>query len=981
MGPWSRVQSVMQVPLSRSSGTARVRLPIVLVLATSAFGASLASAQSRLSEFEPPMPSIPAYPIGAAIGVLDDLDGDGVREVAVEASRVIRILSGRTGDVRVAVASVSSSSLDTTIAVLGDVDDDGFRDFAVGYSQHTSGGLAARGLVEVYSARTGRRLRTFVGDAAGWELGTSVTGVGDVDGDGVDDYAAGAPGRDTTGPGGGTDVGIVRLWSGATGVVLWQASFGGPFSRCGNSIAGLGDLDGDGSPSIAIASVGVEAVYVAEILGTTPVMTILSPDFGSEFGASIARIGDQDGDGKPDVAVGSPNARYSVCSSPFGLPCFPPPPPRAYGNVRIFGSVSGLELVDERGFVDTRIGRDLVDVGDIDGDGRSDVFAWGAGDAMFAPDRWVVVGVNGRLRDGQHDRSVAVAEDLDGDGLGDAWFASGSVSRHDSVFGFEQFSIAGPDIGRFGSAVAVLGDLDGDGRREVAVGGPHLEPSGATSQGLVQVWSQGVILYSLEGSAFEEFGFAIAGLGDLDADGVEDFVVGRPNALLGVGTRAGAVSVYSGATGTVLRQHFGQAFGDRFGASVARIPDCDGDGVDDYAVGSPGATSLAGFVGAGRVVVYSGASGAPLFDRGGALVGAAFGTAVAGIEDLDGDGRGDLLVGAPRGFSPGTRIVAAGSVMRYSGASGGLLGVVTGVQARMGYGAALASAGADHDGDGVHDYLVGAPDWRAPINGGEEGRYELCSGATGAAIHVENGGLGGRLGEAVAGAPDLDNDDVPDFLVGEPRGIASLQSSLRLGRVRLISGATRTWQRSFDGELDGERFGQAIATGVDLDGDRFADAIVGASRGAPAGTSSLSSGIARTWTGRTLGSEVVGTGTAGCYGDLDLTVLRPARPGAVMELRTTGVEAGGVPFLLAGSMADPVGLPLLGALLHVDPLIFLELPLVTGSPYVFQIPWPNDAALVGQSLYLQSLVFGPASCPARPFPLASSNGLVATFQP
>ena len=186
---------------------------------------------------------------------------------------------------------------------------------------------------------------------------------------------------------------------------------------------------------------------------------------------------------------------------------------------------------------------------------------------------------------------------------------------------------------------------------------------------------------------------ALARIGDLDGDGYDEFVAGAPQAASG---GSGYARIYSGFDGTVIRTHAGAASGARTGLGLASLGDLDGDGVPDYAVGSPGE-------GAGGLVrVHSGADGSLLRTHAAPAAGDAFGFALGGGTDLDRDGVAELVVGAPRwGAAPG-------SVWAFSGATGSELLRLDGTAAIDWFGAAVAGAG-DFDGDGHGDLVDGAP--------------------------------------------------------------------------------------------------------------------------------------------------------------------------------------------------------------------------------------------------------------------------------
>jgi hypothetical protein len=154
------------------------------------------------------------------------------------------------------------------------------------------------------------------------------------------------------------------------------------------------------------------------------------------------------------------------------------------------------------------------------------------------------------------------------------------------------------------------------------------------------------------------FGEAVAGLGDLDADGVSELLVGAP-----FSAPSGKVFVYSAGKSMVLFSLPGQATDFQFGEVVANAGDVDGDGMCDLLIGAPDA-SVNGMSEAGRVWVYSGRSGDALFNMGGSQVGDRLGEGVDGVGDVDGDGRDEVIVGAPgadpNGMSNAGRVLVLG---------------------------------------------------------------------------------------------------------------------------------------------------------------------------------------------------------------------------------------------------------------------------------------------------------------------------------
>ena len=166
---------------------------------------------------------------------------------------------------------------------------------------------------------------------------------------------------------------------------------------------------------------------------------------------------------------------------------------------------------------------------------------------------------------------------------------------------------------------------------------------GNTSVGMGQT-----LLFTLHGPPGQvgrEFGLALAGVGDVDGDGVPDLAVGAPE--------QGRVFLFSGATGQRLRtlNNPTPQAGARFGRALAGVGDVDGDGVPDLTVGAPG-QDVEGRDTQGQVFLFSGATGQQLrtLNNPTPQAGARFGRELAGVGDVDGDGVSDLAVGAP--FQP-----------------------------------------------------------------------------------------------------------------------------------------------------------------------------------------------------------------------------------------------------------------------------------------------------------------------------------------
>lgn len=348
------------------------------------------------------------------------------------------------------------------------------------------------------------------------------------------------------------------------------------------------------------------------------------------------------------------------------------------------------------------------------------------------------------------------------------------------------------------------GDLSSLGTSSVTVENIGAIGGGTSDASVFSVVSSGRLA---RGRAGDRFGSAVAAIGDLNGDGVGDFIVGSPG-FDGYGVDSGCVRAISGANGRVLWNASGDNELDHLGTSVAAIGDITGDGIPDVAAGAPDDDNSG--VNAGMVRLYSGANGAVILSKDGAGAGDAFGTAIAGGIDLNGDLVPDYVVGAPQQLSSG-----AGYMIAYSGAGGAVITQVAGISADDGFGASLAVI-ADVDGSGAGDILVGA----RPISGAPG--YAFCrSGSTGAAIHTFLSPFAPTtFGRSVAALGDVDFDGTPDIAIGG----GSLQGFA--GAV-VFSGLTGSLLRTLYAGQTGDDFASSIAGAGDADDDGFVDLLIG----------------------------------------------------------------------------------------------------------------------------------------------------------
>ena len=364
---------------------------------------------------------------------------------------------------------------------------------------------------------------------------------------------------------------------------------------------------------------------------------------------------------------------------------------------------------------------------------------------------------------------------------------------------------------RFGFSSTAIGDLDGDGVTDLAVGADLDNTGGGISRGAVYIQfmnqngtakssvkidgttTNGPVLVDLD-----HFGTALASVGDLDGDGVNDLVVGAVGDNPGSSYR-GAIHVLlmnsNGSVKSTVKIASGTNGGptlgddDHFGNSITSLGDLDGDGITDLAVGAY--TDNGG--GSNRGAVYivrlnsngtakstarvtSGVNGGPTLGDS-----SYFGRAVASLGDLDGDGVTDLAVGANRDTTNG---VQGGAVHILFLNANGTVKSSTKIANSTNGGPALANFDAfgfsaialgDLDGDGITDLAVGSAG--NDLDGSNRGAVYLLNlnsnGAVKSSTRISSGHNGGPVlanGDSFSfslSAPgDLNRDGVPDLIVG-----------------------------------------------------------------------------------------------------------------------------------------------------------------------------------------------------------------------
>ncbi|QQR87041.1 MAG: FG-GAP repeat protein [Flavobacteriales bacterium] len=600
--------------------------------------------------------------------------------------------------------------------------------------------------------------------------------------------------------------------------------------------------------SIVVDDGGARYPVTIDPISTTPNRLLVGPQANQEFGISVATAGDLNGDGYSDVVVGAHLSSFGQATEGAAYVY--------YGTVNGIGAAASLIL--ESNQAGAQFGCSVSTAGDVNGDGYSDLIV------------------------GARTWESAVGENNEGGAFVYYGSAIGIPSTPNVILQTNQTS------DNFGSNVACGGDINDDGYSDVLVGA-YLAAYGSTQEGVVFVYLGGaaginpVPVHRLErNQSFWHFGRSIACAGDVNGDGYSDVIIGAPDSP-NVNSDAGQAFVYFGgfnALGATLNVAPDQTLvgstllDGSFGWSVTCAGDVNADGYSDVAVGAY-YDNQGGQAQEGTVWVFHGSAAglsttAAVVLQNNITTGW-LGRAVSTAGDMNGDGYGDLLVGAPLSEAGEAD---EGLVYLYFGSATGLPSTASMNfqlnNAGANLGESVSTAG-DVNGDGYTDMIIGARIY------GTSGAAAIFHGGP-YAMNLTNSGVraGGatnaELGWSVAQAGDVNGDGYSDVLVGAPQAEnGEVGEGLVYVHMGSSTGLSMVPALVLEANVANAQFGFSVSTAGDVNGDGYADVVIGAPLsnnigrayvflGSPAGLNTVPT---RTYTGAAASRLGYSVGTAG----------------------------------------------------------------------------------------------------------------------
>jgi hypothetical protein len=665
-------------------------------------------------------------------------------------------------------------------------------------------------------------------------FGASVSGAGDVNGDGFSDIIVGAAGNDA----GGSNAGRAYLYFGGDNMNIGvDLVFTGESasSSFGTSVSSAGDVNGDGYDDVIVGAQGFSTstgrAYIyfgGPAMNNVADVIMTGESTNNFFGKSVASAGDVNGDGYADVIVGATGVLTSTG--------------RAY---IYFGGMSMNNVADVTMTgvaINNFFGISVSSAGDMNGDGYDDVIAGASGYLTNTGRAYIYFGgaamnniadvtFTGEATGNLFGNSVSKANDVNSDGYGDviagAEGFSTSTGRAYVFFGgasvdnTADVTFTGEATGgSLGTSVASPGDVNGDGYSDLLVGADDFSSSTGRAYlyyGHAVMNNTADIIISGELSGIS-FGQSVASAGDINNDGYGDFIIGAPN----FNSQTGKAYIYTNSLfGNDIADLTikGENTNDNFGSVVSDAGDVNGDGYDDLIIGAPnfGTSNL------GKAYVFFGGENVntvPDLTMTFDTTTTSFANAVSSAGDVNADGYDDIIVGV-KNFAPdGAALIYFGGSAMDNVPDLTLLGESLGDN----FGTSVSGAG-DVNRDGFDDVIVGDN-----LYGPNIGRAYIYFGGSAMNSTVDvtlSADDSSSFGAAVSDAGDVNRDGYADVLVGAPTNDAVASNA---GRAYIFYGGAS--MNSFadvtmSGESSSDEFGDVLSVAGDFNKDGFDDIIVG----------------------------------------------------------------------------------------------------------------------------------------------------------
>ena len=859
---------------------------------------------------------------GRYLSSAGDFNGDGFADIMIGADAADPNGTGQAGETYILFGTSSSfgasfdlSSLNGTngfilngfsaddragssVSLAGDVNGDGIDDVIIGAYRADANGNSNSGQAYIVfgstsgfstqfelSSLNGTNGFSLKGNAVDDNAGITVAGIGDVNGDGFDDILVGASGVDANGlsnsgasyvvfgssAGFASNIDLSAL-NGTNGFALNGVA---TEDRSGRQVSSAGDVNDDGIDDFLISAIWADPngnskagatylIFGSTALGSSANFDLSDLDGSNGFslfgenvedwaGWSVSAAGDVNDDGVDDLIVGT----YSGGSNDAGLSYI----------------VYGREDIQEDFVTDTveieLIGQDLPTISapgtqTFGTNSHNNLISGLSFDDINGDDLTITLQVEGAL-------SLGFLTGLTfeiGDGTDDSEMRfTGSIADVNAAIATLRYSPAN-------------GDTDGDTLQIGVSDGEHFVQVPATEPANLQLSA----LNGTNGFAIEAewptslgAGFSVSNAGDWNNDGVDDLIIGAPNAkgstygdqpghsFIVFGTTAGFGSAFELSTldGTNGLTLLGINDNDLAGYSVSDAGDVNGDGIDDVLVGAPtysfgetyvvfGTTSPSASF---ELSSLNGANGFTLF--GTSQYQNRSGWSVSSAGDVNGDGLDDILIGAwrasPNGTEAGEAYVVYGSstfssaTFELSAIDGSNGFVIKGIGDYDHVGEYVSSAG-DINGDGFDDVIVSSRYRTVQGNSGAGESYIVFGASSGFGSAFELSDLNGangftiygnealdRLGTSVSGAGDVNGDGIDDFIIGAEA------ANNYLGEVYVVFGNTAGFAARFsptvlngsngftiNGIAAFDYVGVSVSSAGDINGDGIADILIGA---------------------------------------------------------------------------------------------------------------------------------------------------------